>query len=281
MKRETKIRIMTILIIVICVIAILVGTIYLLSPENPITVKYTLQTDKVDNEIKFVQISDLHSSKYSSTQGELISLVKKEKPDLIFLTGDIFDESRSEKYTEIFLDGIKNICPIYFCFGNHENYGIKNEVIEILGKYGVNILENNFATEVVKGVKLGIYGIEDMDYKKPHSKWTEKLNLLSEKVDTTCYNVLLAHRPTAVGKFKNTNFDLIVSGHAHGGQWRPFGINGLYTPDEGLFPKYAGGKYNLGSNYMIVSRGLCKNKIPRLLNKPEIVSISIKTKTQK
>ena len=58
----------------------------------------------------------------------------------------------------------------------------------------------------------------------------------------------------------------------------PFIINGLYAPNQGLFPEYAGGLYDLGETDMVVSRGLCLDEKPRVFNPPEIVFINIEPK---
>ena len=76
----------------------------------------------------------------------------------------------------------------------------------------------------------------------------------------------------------NGGYDLILCGHAHGGQWRLPGLpGGLLAPDEGLFPKYSGGRYDMGGTVLIVSRGLAREstRVPRLYNPPELVIVEI------
>ena len=92
------------------------------------------------------------------------------------------------------------------------------------------------------------------------------------------FNILLIHRPENFEHYADLGFDLVLAGHAHGGQWRiPGLLNGLYCPGEGLFPKYAGGLYQIDGTTMIVSRGLAKesNFVPRIFNRPELVIIDI------
>ena len=91
------------------------------------------------------------------------------------------------------------------------------------------------------------------------------------------YRILLAHRPEAIDEYRQMDFDLILSGHAHGGQWRiPGWINGVYAPGQGFFPRYAGGVYPLDDLVMIVSRGLSNNTwVPRIFNPPELVMIEL------
>ena len=73
------------------------------------------------------------------------------------------------------------------------------------------------------------------------------------------------------------DMDLVLTGHAHGGQFRLPLIGGLVAPNQGLFPKYDAGLYSEGSTNMIVSRGLGNSIIPfRFNNRPEVVLIELK-----
>ena len=88
--------------------------------------------------------------------------------------------------------------------------------------------------------------------------------------------MLLSHRPELVDIYRGSGFDLVVSGHAHGGQVRiPGLVNGLFAPCQGWFPQYAGGVYALGSTTLVVSRGLCRNELPRVFNRPELVVLTL------
>ena len=84
--------------------------------------------------------------------------------------------------------------------------------------------------------------------------------------------VLLCHHPEYYEKYlKNLPIDLIVSGHAHGGQWRFFG-RGVFAPGQGLFPKYTAGVHD---DRLVVSTGLKTSRLPRFFNEPEIVFIEV------
>ena len=72
---------------------------------------------------------------------------------------------------------------------------------------------------------------------------------------------------------------VVLAGHAHGGQWRlPGLLNGLFAPDQGLFPTYAGGRYALGDTTLLVSRGLAREstRLPRFYNRPELVMVELR-----
>jgi len=102
---------------------------------------------------------------------------------------------------------------------------------------------------------------------------------VSDAADTASYTILLSHRPEYYETYTDYDFDLALCGHAHGGQWRIPGIlNGLYAPHQGIFPKYAGGRYDREDMTMIVSRGLARETtwVPRIFNRPELVIIDLK-----
>ena len=88
-----------------------------------------------------------------------------------------------------------------------------------------------------------------------------KLNSLAD--DESSYTILLSHRPELFESYARCNIDLVLSGHAHGGQFRlPF-IGGLIAPNQGLFPKYDAGLYTSDSTNMVVSRGLGNSRSTR------------------
>ena len=95
----------------------------------------------------------------------------------------------------------------------------------------------------------------------------------SEKKEFT---VVLAHEPQYLARYASSGVDLVLSGHAHGGQFRlPF-VGGIVAPDQGFFPEYTAGEYYMDGTEMIVSRGLGNSVIPvRLFNYPEIVCVEL------
>ena len=106
-----------------------------------------------------------------------------------------------------------------------------------------------------------------------------QLQTVSTASNNGHYTILLSHRPEMVDEYSRYSFDLVLSGHAHGGQFRiPYIINGVYAPHQGFFPKYASGMYYIGNTTMIVSRGLDKEaiKLPRMFNRPELAIIDLK-----
>ena len=246
-------------------------------PKLQIT-HYTIDSEKLDGNVKLVLISDLNSSTFVENQEQLISAIKKQSPDLILMSGDIIDASKDNQPVKILLNGIKNLCPIYYIYGNHEqHWQRKPQAKALMESYGVKVMEEAYAEENINGQKIHICGLRDPQDKIAPDTWQGGLKHLSDQVEEDAYTILLSHRPTFAEYYKQTNFDLIVCGHAHGGQWRiPFINKGIFASDEGFFPKYFEGIHDLGQPKMVISRGLAKDDLPRFNNRPELVSITLK-----
>lgn len=252
--------------------------------------KYSIISNKLgaDESVRIALITDLHSHVYGNNQTKIVSLIKQQKPDIIALAGDIADDVVSIEGTELFLEGLRGFRPIYYVTGNHEFWSndIKN-IKDTIRKYNVTILENNYEQIKVKNSNIIIGGIDDPDvvmYEKPNFDLQREMNnnfiQLNDKTD---FKILLAHRPELIELYKEFSFDLVLSGHSHGGQVRiPFILNGLLAPNQGWFPKYAGGPYKHGSLTHIVSRGVSYNpRLSRIFNPPEVVIIDIKGSASK
>lgn len=249
---------------------------------NGLTVrKYTVESGKIKNPIKIVLVSDVHSMKYG--QNKLIKFIKKENPDMIVLAGDIFDAHKDEKYADMFLAKLpKNIYTV-FTSGNHEHKTARWETfIRVIEKYKhINVLDNKKATFNINENFICVCAISDPSRKMNDESYDykqiicEKFNCLGDG-----YNILLAHSPFYINDYKNGDFDLVLSGHTHGGQVRiPFVLNGLFNRSWGFFPPYCGGKYTHENGLIhVVCRGAANNPwwCPRVFNRREIVSIYLK-----
>ena len=236
-----------------------------------------LESVKQGETIKIVVLTDLHSFKYGKHQERLLRKIEKQTPDLIMLVGDIVDDYRPIEGVKLLLEGLRDTVPIFYVTGNHEeNINGLDSVKAFLKSYGVTVLEGDYAQVKVGQTMLNIAGLSD-PYR--HYPFRETFNQLSESIkEEEGVKILLSHRPEYAGLYEKGNYDLVLSGHAHGGQVRiPGWINGLYAPGQGLFPKYAGGYYKLKKDtHFIVSRGLAiYPTLPRVFNPPEIVSITL------
>lgn len=263
--------------VIVTLISLLVIVFVFIALYNGLVVKeYHLETDKINSSIRIVVIADLHSTIYGNNQQDLIHKIKEQSPDVILLAGDIADDHEPIKGTQLLLEGIRDTVPIYYVTGNHEHWSKQVDAIkEEISHYGVRILSDEYEEIEINNNKIIIAGIEDPS--KANYKEDSMDRAFSILEDDETYKILLAHRPELIELYKKYNFDLVVSGHAHGGQIRiPFVLNGLYAPNQGWFPKYGGGLYEHDDLVHIISRGLSFNwKLPRVFNPPEIVVIDL------
>ncbi|RKM55818.1 metallophosphoesterase [Butyrivibrio sp. X503] len=274
MKNKSKKKRKILLVILFLIIILTVWY------EKPVTEIISIRgKGKIDTPVRFALVTDLHSCYYGKDQKRLTDMIDKGKVDGILLSGDIFDDKFSDTNAKIFMEAISKKYPCFYVTGNHEFWSKReNETKEYLKSMGVTVLEGNASTIEIKGNKIDICGVDDPTYMK-NDEWRSQLTKASEKSDPEHYRILLSHRPEKVDVYREYDFDLVVSGHAHGGQWKiPFLHMGTAAPNQGLFPKYVDGLYELGNGTeMIVSRGLARERMPypRFFNHPEVVLIDI------
>lgn len=245
---------------------------------------YSELSSKVRSCIRLALLTDLHSTIYGHAQKALIDLIRKQKPNIILLAGDIADDKVPHNGTIQLLSAIGQRYPCYYVAGNHEFRSLEIQRIKAMMRaLHIHVLEGNSVTVEINGVSLRISGVDDPSGfpvqtadGRLFTRWDEQFQRVVSANTSDSYSILLTHRPELTESYRSSGFDLVVAGHAHGGQVRIPGIlNGLYAPHQGILPKYAGGRYQLGKTVLIVSRGLCKNNRPRVFNPPEVVVVDI------
>lgn len=238
-------------------------------------VRYEIVSDKVTAPVRLAVVSDLHSCAYGEGQWTLLDAVAAQEPDAVLMTGDIVDDEMPEENAWTAVAGLAEDYPCFYVTGNHEWWIADTErVLRRMEDLGVAVLQGERASLVVHGQSIAICGIDDPD----SGNSDEQLAEVGEAVTEDAFTVLLAHRPERIVSYLTYPFDLVLSGHAHGGQWRiPGLLNGLYAPHQGLFPVYAGGRYDFDGAAFIVSRGLAREStgVPRIFNRPELVIVNI------
>jgi predicted MPP superfamily phosphohydrolase len=229
-----------------------------------------------------VHISDLHNAEFGNNQSRLLNAVKNASPDLIAITGDLIDSRRTDVAKAMeFISGAVKIAPVYYITGNHESRTSEYAKLkEQMTKAGVVIL-NDEGTKIKRGkASIHLLGLNDPDFTETDDAYESAAMINAKLKDMLSvsneYTILLSHRPELFDVYAANNIDLVLSGHAHGGQFRlPF-IGGLVAPNQGLFPKYSEGVYEKNQTKMIVSRGLGNSIIPvRINNRPELVVITL------
>ena len=243
--------------------------------------KYNVKSEDIPSEFdnfRIVQISDLHNAEFGENNEKLLLMLKQADADIIAITGDMIDSRNTDIDVAIsFAQKAVNIAPVYYVNGNHESrvLGEYEKLKQGLTDAGVTILENSSADITIGDEAITLIGINDPTFRMDIVDDTMEQNIAHQLVnvipDNDNYKVLLAHRPEYFDVYAG-NVDLILSGHAHGGQFRiPF-IGGLVAPGQGFFPEYYEGSHIKENTEMIVSRGRGNSIILfRINNKPEII----------
>lgn len=235
---------------------------------------------------RIAHVSDLHNATFGKENEKLINMIADSQPDIIAITGDIVDCRRTD--TQVALDFVKKaleIAPCYYVAGNHEARvpGDFEQLLTGFEEAGVVVLRNQSSIYIKGDDSICIMGVDDPDFtlmsysdiqQTIMDSALKELNLESDED----FTILLSHRPELFKVYKDNNMDLILSGHAHGGQFRlPF-IGGLYAPHQGLLPEYDSGLYTEDSTNLVVSRGIGNSLFPlRLFNSPEVILVELKS----
>lgn len=243
----------------------------------------TINSDKLPESFDgfcIAHVSDLHNAEMGTENEKLLAMLGRMEPDMIAITGDLIDSRNTDM--EIALDFVRKamqIAPCYYVTGNHEarvsEYGTLKEELEAAG---VLVLDNRQAELERSGESISILGIDDPSFSTDYLFGDDR-NVVGSRLsgmlrDEDGYKVLLSHRPELFDVYAEYGLDLVLSGHAHGGQFRlPF-AGGLVAPNQGIFPKFDSGLFTEGSTNMVVSRGIGNSLLPfRFNNRPEVILI--------
>lgn len=226
-----------------------------------------------------VQLSDLHGAQFGSDGTALAEKVRELEPDMIALTGDFVTDEGDLDAVRQLVSELSEICPVYFVSGNHEfGSGLAQKVRQIMTDAGVKYLSNEFVSIDRGENSIILGGVEDPLAYADMIDPPELARRMNE-ADPAAFKVLLGHRNYWMEEYPDLPVDLILSGHAHGGLVRIPGVGGVIGTDRSLFPDYDAGEYDNGAYTLIVSRGLGNSvPVPRLLNRPEIVVVTLRTK---
>lgn len=260
------------------VLAILVILTLIALDERLILRTYTVASPKLMAEVRLAVVTDFHSS---DNADDVVAMTASCAPDAVLMVGDMFDDDIANRPTERTLSLMRQLSaqyPCYYVSGNHEAWtGEMDALYQQTEEAGVTVLRMSSGVLTVRGQRIALCGVPD-PYEMVLSgapDTEEQLRQALEDVDSADFTVLLAHRPELLAKYAQFPLDLVVSGHAHGGQVRiPGVLNGLYAPNQGWFPKLAGGAYTQDGTTLIVSRGLAvRTRLPRIFNRPEVVLV--------
>ena len=243
----------------------------------PVLTRYGVADDEIPEAFdgfKIAQISDLHNAVFGEGNSKLLKILAGAEPDIIVITGDLIDSRHTDTGAALsFVRAAAELAPVYYVTGNHElrmDFGSIEPELEAAGA----VLLRNRSVRIERGGEyIELAGIDDPSFLgadgSAESRAASELERLS--VDGA-YLVLLAHRPELIETYAEYGADLVLSGHAHGGQIRLPGLGGLYAPGQGFLPEYDAGLYSSGDTSLVVSRGLGNSLFPlRINNRPEVV----------
>lgn len=252
--------------------------------SNTLEIKnYSLSSKKLNSKRRFVFISDLHCKEYGEKNSDLVSKIKEQNPEFIAVGGDMVNKySADDRVMRELLPQLVEIAPTYCVLGNHElvlkdEIDFKNDI----DSTGAKLLDNEMVTLEINGEKIQLGGLSDFpyheydapDYNTPEKYFWENFKESSKN----CYSILLHHQPEYLEDImQDSNVDLVMCGHTHGGAIQiPF-VGGVFAPNQGFFPKYDKGEFELNDTKMIISAGLGDAyPVLRINNCPEISVVEI------
>lgn len=275
-----------ILITITALIILILLIIFLYMQNNTVDVtNYNIKSTEC-GKLRIVQLSDLHSKPFAKA----LKITKELNPDIICITGDyINDKCKSKDKMLAYGKELVKIAKVYYITGNHERR-LENfeSIMQELSDIGFIVLLNRISVYNDKGFDVNILGLDEnqadfKDYKARKNGtfvYKDMSPYFAELENKSGFKIALSHFPENFENVKEMNysqydFDIQLSGHAHGGQFcLPF-IGPVFSPGQGLFPKYAKGSFG-DRPKLIVSRGLGNAEFPfRLFNHPEINVINI------
>ena len=246
---------------------------------------YTISSSKLPQSFdgyRIAHVSDLHNAEMGKDNETLLTMLRDADPDMIAITGDLIDSRNTD--IEVALQFVREavkIAPCYYVTGNHEaRISEYDELKEAMEAAGVTVLKDAQTEISLTGEFITLIGVNDPSYQTDYLFGDAKtvMNTKLEELHTEQdrFTILLSHRPELFDTYADHSIDLVLSGHAHGGQFRlPF-IGGLVAPNQGLFPEYDAGIYTEGNTNMLVSRGIGNSILPfRINNRPEVILIEL------
>ena len=251
---------------------------------------YDIKTAYPDMDLRMAVVADLHD--HEKSRVAVLRILERAKPDVILVPGDLTESLTREPDGRVrpglrLLSEMTGIAPVFYALGNHEvgachanvrraeRLGLPSQTVhpaymEAIQKSGAVLLQNDYATfggMVIGGQITGLWN----EGRVPDCAWIRDF-----AAQDGC-KLLLCHHPEYYERYlKGYDIDLVVSGHAHGGQWRIFG-RGVYAPDQHFFPKYSSGIHD---GRLVISRGTSNNVpfAPRLFNPCEVVMLRVVSK---
>jgi len=256
----------------IILVSLILVYIFIIEPNIIIVTRITIESEKISKdmeEIKILEISDLHIKNFGVREREVLFLIRAIKPDVIFITGDFYEKLNKLSEVKEFVKKLK--LKTYAVLGNWDYWaGDIDPLITTLKSAGVEVLINDNMFYFKDGDFINIVGVSD-----PYTGHDD-IKRATTGLNKKKFTILLSHAPCIVNHLKDEKFDLIICGHTHGGQVNiPF-VKPFWAPTE---TNYIRGMYETKWGKLYVNRGIGLSVFPiRFLCPPEITLFTLKSK---
>lgn len=246
--------------------------------------EYAITHDDLSKEydgLTIVHITDLHYKKtvFEKELKSIVNKINKEQPDIVVLTGDLFDLTRKYNTSDIdllikYLKKIDVTIDKYAIRGNHD-VEIKywSEAMEKSGFVNLDntydLIYKGYQPIMIAGISSNLNDTVDITDKIiPINEFIDKERDDEEKIATKpIYKILLLHEPDFIDDIDISKFNLILAGHTHGGQVKAPFIGPIILPPKGK--TYHNEHYTIGETKLYVSSGVGNSIINvRLFNRP-------------
>ena len=231
---------------------------------------------------RIAHVSDLHNTQIGKDNAKLLALLRDAQPDIIAITGDLIDSRNTDLTVALqFAEAAVKIAPCYYVTGNHEVRIAEYDALKKgLTELGVIVLSNDSLEIRRSGECVTLLGVDDPSFQTAYLSGDSASVMQNalQQIPREGYSILLSHRPELFDVYAENSINLVLSGHAHGGQFRiPF-LGGIIAPNQGFFPEYDAGLFTKGTTSMVVSRGIGNSLFPvRFNNRPEVVFITLES----
>lgn len=282
------------MLINVVLISILLFLIYVLWANHHVqltTYEYrNTKLPKAFDGYRIVQLSDIHGDLPGDKAARIIQAVRQAKPHIVVITGDVVDHvhNHEEQFgrAKELVKSLGEEFQCYYVTGNHEYMHPECEtIISYIEQHTkICVLHDTSILLEREGQHVRLWGLDDPyalykgkvppKYMTPKQEFKEYLK--GFVLEQSEFHILLSHRPEFFEEYVECGFQLVFTGHAHGGQFRgPFGLCAI-APDQGLFPRLTQKKHSQKDTTMFISRGLGNSVVPvRLFNDPEIIVVEL------
>ncbi len=222
--------------------------------------------------LRILQLSDIHLSIFLR-EDELAWVIGQSnelKPHLAVVTGDLIS-ARGDPLDACLrqLKRLKADAGVFGCMGNHERYAaVENYTSHAAARLGIDFLRGRAREVRFGGAVLNLAGV---DYQRMGERHLYLRNAGALVKPGTC-NVLLSHNPDVLPAAARQGYDLVLSGHTHGGQVTVEILDRSLSPAH-FFTPYVYGLYRAGRTAEYVTRGIGTIGVPARIGAPPEISL--------